>query len=127
METPYARAYRQLAETAQTNHIRLVLGNYSMAVNAQSDLQVIEFYRLRFPGVFGTIKANELHSRLVRQIAGEHPEICFVDTHPHLDGEHDKFIDTAHFTQDGDQQLAETFYAGIRRILEADLPEVKRP
>ena len=62
-----------------------------------------------------------LHSRLVEQIAQQHPGICLVDTHPHLDGEHERFVDLVHLTQEGRQQLAETFYAAIKPILEQDV------
>ena len=44
-----------------------------------------------------------------------------MDTHPNLDGDHDKFIDLMHFTQAGRQQLAETMFAGIRDLLDGDL------
>jgi hypothetical protein len=44
-----------------------------------------------------------------------------VDTHPHLDGEHEKFIDIIHLTGDGNRQLAENVFAGIRGVLEKDL------
>jgi len=40
-----------------------------------------------------------------------------VDTHPHLDGEHHKFIDPVHLTQEGRQQMAETFFAALKPLL----------
>ncbi len=120
METEYARAYEQLAECARTNHIRLVVGNFSMAVNGDSPADVIEFYRAGFPSVQWDIRANQAHSLLVGQITREHPEICPVDTHPGLDGEHEKFLDLVHFTQTGRQQLAENMFAGITNALEQD-------
>ena len=121
MNTKYARAYCELVQVAETNRVRLVLANFSMAVNRQSDPDVIEFYRTAFPFVKWQIEANRLHSTLVQEIGREHPEVCLVDTHPHLDGEHEKFIDLVHFTQAGRQQLAETFFAGIKTMLEEDL------
>ena len=42
--TEYAAAYRQLISFALTNKIRLVLANYSMAVNAGSDSRVVDFF-----------------------------------------------------------------------------------
>jgi hypothetical protein len=65
--------------------------------------------------------ANNLHSLIVSQLAAENPDICLVDTHPHLDGEHEKFIDVIHLTGEGDRQLAENMFAGIRQTLEHDL------
>jgi len=53
--------------------------------------------------------------------AAEHPEVCFVDTHPHLDGDHEKFIDLIHFTGAGDRQLAENIFTAIRGVLEHDV------
>jgi hypothetical protein len=58
---------------------------------------------------------------IVRQLAQQHPEVHFVDTHPNLDGDHDKFIDLMHLTQEGRRQLAETMFAGIKELLERDL------
>ena len=121
MQTPYAQAYRELIQSAETNGIRLVLANYSMAVNSESDRGVIEFYRGGFPVVDWWIKANEIHSQIVRQLAAEHPEICLVDTHPNLDGRHDEFVDIMHFTHEGEVQMAETMLDGIKDILARDL------
>ena len=121
MQTQYAQAYRELIQIAQTNGIRLVLANYSMAVNGQSDRGVIEFYRGGFPMVDWWIKANGIHSMIVRQLADEHREICWVDTHPHLDGAHDDFVDVMHFTHEGEQQMAETIFNGIKNVLAEEL------
>ncbi len=57
---------------------------------------------------------------MVEQLAAQHPEVCFVDTHPNLDGEHDKFIDLVHFDKSGEEQMAETFFAKIKPLLEKD-------
>jgi lysophospholipase L1-like esterase len=118
LQTRYAEAYRQLIGFAQTNNIRLVLADYSMAANESTPRRIVNFYRGRFPAIVWWIRANQVHSMIVRQLAQQHPEVRFVDTHPNLDGDHDKFIDLMHFTQDGRQQLAETMFAGIRDLLE---------
>ena len=97
------------------------LANFSLAVNRQSEPGVVEFYGATFPVVTWLIRANEVHTQLVRTLAQTHPEVCLVDTHPHLDGVHEKFVDLAHLTQAGRQQLAENIFAGIRSTLEADL------
>ncbi len=62
-QSKYARAYRQLIEAAQTNGIRLVLANFSMAVNERSAPELLEFYGTRFPAVAWMVKANEVHSQ----------------------------------------------------------------
>jgi lysophospholipase L1-like esterase len=121
MQTQYAQAYRELIRIAETNGIRLVLANYSMAVNGGSKRGVIEFYRGGFPMVDWWIKANEIHSMIVKQLAGEHREISLVDTHPNLDGEHEKFVDVMHFTHEGERQLAESMFDGIKAVLAEDL------
>jgi hypothetical protein len=88
-----------------------------MAVNAHSPQPVIEFYGDAFPALYWQIQANEMHSRLVQEIARRHPAVALLDTHPGLDGEHDKFIDPMHFAPEGDRQMAETMFEGIRGIL----------
>jgi lysophospholipase L1-like esterase len=121
LATPYAQCYRQLIETARTNHIRLALANYAMAANEQSPPPVVEFYQVGYPDAPWDIQANRVHSLIVRTLAEQHPEVCFVDTHPGLDGEHDKFIDLVHFAPAGEEQLAEAMFKALRPILEADL------
>jgi len=121
MDTEYAQGYEDLFHVALTNRIHLVLANYSMAVNAGSDPDVINFYRLAFPQVLSQIRANRVHSGIVQKLAAEHPEICLVDTHPGLDGERQEFIDLVHFTQEGREQMAETMFESIAPILKRDL------
>ncbi len=123
MQTGYAEAYRQLIQVARTNGIRLVLANYSMAVNRRSDSDVIAFYGQVFTAADWTIQLNEAHSELVEGLCREHPELGFVDTHPQLDGVHEKFIDLVHFTEAGRRQIAENVFAGIKRMVEQDCGE----
>jgi hypothetical protein len=93
-----------------------------MAVNTASDPKVIDFYRGGGTrAAYGFMRANAVHSLIVSQLAAEHPEVCFVDTHPHLDGEHEKFIDLIHLTGEGERQLAENMFAGISNVLQKDL------
>jgi lysophospholipase L1-like esterase len=122
LETVYADLYRRLIQMAQTNGIRLVVANYSMAVDRNSNPKVIEFYRSVFGGIYSIIPANEIHSELVSDLAAQHPEVCFVNTHLHLDGKNEKFIDIMHLTQEGRRQLATNIFEGIRGALEKDLP-----
>jgi lysophospholipase L1-like esterase len=121
LQSDYARLYRQLIQLAQTNQIRLVLASYSMAVTGQSDPRLINFYRQRFPAIIWWIKMNQIHSLIVEQLTKQNPEVCFVDTRPHLDGEHDNFIDLVHFNPEGERQIAETMFAGIQGILAKDV------
>jgi lysophospholipase L1-like esterase len=122
LATRYAAAYRQLIECARTNGIRLALANFSMAVNQASDPRVVDFYQGGGSrAAYGFMEANAVHSVIVSQLAAEHPEVCFIDTHPHLDGEHEKFIDLIHFTGEGERQLAENIFEGIREKLLQDI------
>lgn len=121
LDSDYAHAYRELIQITKTNHIPLVLANYSMAVNRRSLPELIEFYRLSWPAVYAFIEANEVHSQIVQKLAAQDPHITFVDTQPHLDGKSDKFYDLVHFTPEGDRQIAETFFAALRPTLEAAL------
>ncbi len=122
METKYADAYRQLIQVAATNGIRLMLANYSMALTGTSEPAVIDFYQGGYSdSVRGRIKANRVHSLILQRLAAQHPEVCLIDTRPHLDGEHEKFVDLIHFTQEGRRQLAENIFAGIRKTLENDI------
>jgi lysophospholipase L1-like esterase len=127
LETDYAQAYRDLIQIARTNGIHLVMANFSMAVNRQSDSGVVEFYRAGFPSVHWQILANEAHSRIVEELANQNPGVGFVDTHPGLDGHYQWFIDLVHFTQEGREHLAETMFNGIRQLIEEDLAKPARP
>jgi len=120
LQTSYADAYRELIDAARSRNIRLVLANFSMAVKPDSDPDIIQFYRGGFPAIYSQLKANQAHSLMVEQLAAQHPEVCFVDTHPNLDGEHDKFIDLVHFDKSGEEQMAETFFAKNKPLLEKD-------
>jgi lysophospholipase L1-like esterase len=127
MQSEYAQEYRQLIQIARTNQIRLVLANYSMAVNHTSDPKVKQFYSLTFPGIDRVIAANESHTAIVEQLGREHPEISVVDTHPNLDGRHEEYIDLVHFSEEGEAQMAENVFAGIKPLLEAELSPAPAP
>jgi lysophospholipase L1-like esterase len=116
MASRYAQAYRQLIGIARTNAITLALANFSMAVNQSSDAAVIEFYRGGFPSVYTQIGANALHAKLVNQL-GESNQLLLIDTRSALDGQHEKFIDLVHLTQEGRQSLAEVVYRAIEAPL----------
>jgi len=121
LSTRYAEAYRQLIEAVGTNGIRLILANYSMAVNQQSDSDAVEFYRTCSPSVHWQIRANVVHSELLNQLVSRYPEVRLVNTRPSLNGKPEMFIDLAHFTQAGRQQMAENIFSGLRRDFEAAL------
>lgn len=121
MDSEYAKAYERLIQIADTNHIRLVLANYSMAVNAHSPPAVINFYGSAMPGVREEINANIEHTEIVNKMVKEHTNVYFINTQPVLDGKSENFIDLVHFTQGGRQKMAELMFAGISNILETEL------
>jgi lysophospholipase L1-like esterase len=123
MDSAYAKAYRELIQICHTNQIRLVLANYCMAVNAQSDTRIADFYSSTYPSVARMVQANQFHSQMLRNLGLEHPEVALVDTQPGLDGAEDKFIDLLHFTQEGRQHIAESMFAGIKHTLEQDIAQ----
>jgi lysophospholipase L1-like esterase len=121
IETAYARDYRRLIEMCKTNRLDLVLGTFSMAVNAHSDPDVVRFYRQSFPDLQRQIKANETHSAIVRQLVREQPGVTLVDTQPFVDGQYTNFTDLVHFTQEGRQRIAEAFFESIKGTLEHEI------
>jgi lysophospholipase L1-like esterase len=121
MESQYARGYEQLIEAARTNGIRLALATYSMAIHEQSPRDVVEFYRIGETEAEWMVKANQAHNGIVRQLVRENPELGLVDTCPALDGQWGYYIDMVHFTQEGRNLLAETFFNCIRKTLEEEL------
>lgn len=121
MRTRYADCHRALYEICRTNHIRLVLATFSMAVNSKSEADLIEFYRAPFPKVYTQIRANNVLSQVIRGMAQEHPDILVVATRPHLGGKHEFFTDLVHFTQAGRDEMAEVFFEGITNVLEGAL------
>jgi lysophospholipase L1-like esterase len=121
MDTAYADDYRTLIEFSRSNHIRLALATYSMAVNADSAPDVRSFYQRTTSLLARKIKANVVHTFIVKELAHANRDVCFVDTLPALDGRSDYYIDLAHFSAAGKQRLAETMFAGIRATLEREL------
>jgi lysophospholipase L1-like esterase len=127
LETRYASCYRQLIAFAQTNHIRLALANFCMAIDEKSGRNLINFYSGFGAGTLCVrTGVNAVHSEIVQQLAEQNPGVCFIDTHPGLEGEHNKFIDIVHFTQEGRRRLAENIFAGIRQRLKEDLAQTNK-
>jgi hypothetical protein len=62
-----------------------------------------------------------MHTRLVDELTRLHPDILRVDIHPALDGRDQFFIDSMHFTQEGDRVLAQAMFERIKAFLEHDL------
>jgi len=127
MDTKYAQAYRDLIRIAETNRLKLVLANFSMAVNARSDPDVEAFYSICSPSIHYQVGANAVHSQMVRELAKQHPGVCFVDTNPHLDGQYQNFIDLFHLKNEGSRQLAENIFNGMQDVLQEELAKPPLP
>jgi lysophospholipase L1-like esterase len=115
--TAYADEYRSLIRLARSQGALLALATFNMAVNESSPEEVVDFYAQSFPEVRSAILANQLHTRLLRQLP-KPPGVHLIDTAPGVDGEYrELFIDLIHFTQPGRDRLAGNFLNGIREIL----------
>lgn len=117
LATEYARLYRDLITAAATNRIPLVLATYSMAVNEGSSKDLKEFYRATALQLGWQVRANTMHNVIVQELAERHPEIVFIDTRPHFDGQHENFIDLMHFTQPAREKMAEIMFSAIGSTL----------
>jgi lysophospholipase L1-like esterase len=126
-KTRYAECYRQLIHFARTNGIHLVMANFSMAVNPANAPDEVQFFRVLSPGTIAYMRGNVLHSELVRELGVQNPEVRIVDTHPGVDGNPEMFIDLMHLGPEGEQQVAENFFVGIRDILEKDVASSGKP
>lgn len=121
MKSAYADDYRTLIHICQERGIHLALATYSMAVNEQSDAGLKEFYHQVVHALPARIRACELHTRIIEQLAKNNPEVWLVDTRPSMDGEHIFYTDLVHFTSEGEQRMAEVMFAGIKEQLKKEL------
>jgi len=78
-------------------------------------------------GLPQVLKANEVHNLIVKKLTESNADIGFVDTHPGIDGFNDNFIDTIHFSPEGEQKMAEAFFEGIKDYLVKDLAKPVEP
>jgi lysophospholipase L1-like esterase len=121
MQTEYARLYRELMHVAREHGILLVLATYSMAVNDRSPPDVVDFYSSMHLQVALQIRANAVHTAIVRELAREEPSLVLVDTQPALDGRWEHYFDVVHLTESGERLMAETFYTAIAPTLRTAL------
>lgn len=117
MQTEYANAYRDLIRIARTNGIPLALATFSMAANAQSSPEVLRFYEISFRHTARRIKANDVHSTIVRRLCQENPDVQLVETRAYLDGKNDYFIDLVHLSPEGEPRMAETMFMQLEEFL----------
>jgi lysophospholipase L1-like esterase len=123
LETSYADRYQDLIRLTDMLGAQLVLCTFAMAVDRQSADQVVDFYRSGFPAVRWQIAANEAHSKLLRKLQSEHPQVLLIDIGSVLNGRHDHYIDLVHLTQEGRERIAETLFDRLSPLLRAELAE----
>jgi len=116
-ESRYAALYERLIRMTDDHGIPLVLASFNMAVNAESDDAVIEFYRGGFPTVLFSIQATRVHNALIEGLAREREQVHYLDISEGLDGVHENYIDLVHFTQAGRDRLAENLFSGLEPVL----------
>jgi lysophospholipase L1-like esterase len=69
------------------------------------------------------IQANAANSQLLDHLAKDFTNITLIETHPHLDGDPNQFIDLVHFNHQGELQMAENVFAGIKPVLQKALAQ----
>jgi lysophospholipase L1-like esterase len=121
LKNPYAECYQQLIDIAHTNRFRLVLANFSMAVNKDSSPAVSKFYQVGYPATPRLVEANVLHTAMVRTLATKYPRVSFIDTQHGLDGKCENFLDLVHFSPEGDRKMADVIFEGIKPLLEMEM------
>jgi lysophospholipase L1-like esterase len=121
MHRQYAELYRELIRLGHENHFQVVLANSSLAVNASSPQDVREFYGIVSRGINIWIAQNAAHNEMVKKIANA-AGVPFIDTTPNLDGnwDADLYLDLAHFTQKGNDLIAQHIFDGLVPVLQRD-------
>jgi len=121
LRSRYAELYRELIRLGRENHFQVVLANSSMAVTASSPPEVREFYGRTFLGIDLLIAKIAAHNYMIKKIA-DAEGVLFIDTTPHLAGvwDADLFLDPVHFTQKGNNLLAQHMFDGLAPVLRRD-------
>jgi len=115
-----AEAYRKLITIAQENNFRLILSTSSFAVTGSSPREAKDFYALAFPEIDESLVRHQAYNDLVRVMASDNA-ILLVDT-SELNGlwDDDFYLDLVHFTQAGNNRMAEIMFSRLASILRED-------
>jgi peptidoglycan/LPS O-acetylase OafA/YrhL/lysophospholipase L1-like esterase len=118
LKSRYAGAYRKLIALARDNDTPLVLATSSMAVDEDSPREVKDFYGAVFKPIDDIVGANAAHNRLVRLLAHE-SGVPLIDAGAGLGGawDGDLYLDIVHFTDRGNQRMAENMFGALMPIL----------
>src|SRR5258708_1369282 len=121
MESEYAVNYRKLFRIAHDEGFRVVISTSSMAVSASTPREVKDFYGSLFTGIDETIIRNSAHNEMVRRLAAIET-VPLIDTTSQLDGhwDEDLYLDLVHFTQAGNDRMAQTMFDGLTDMLRND-------
>ena len=118
LKSRYAEAYRKLIALGRENGVPVALATASMAVNESSPREVKDFYGAVFKPIDDIIAANGAHNRMVRLLAKE-SGAPLVDITGDVDGvwDDDLFLDIVHFTERGNERVAEKMFEALIPIL----------
>ena len=118
LKSRYAEAYRKLIALGRDYGVPVALATASMAVNESSPREVKDFYGAVFKPIDDIIAANAAHNRMVRLLANE-SGAPLIDMTAGVDGVwgEDLFLDIVHFTERGNERVAEKMFEALLPIL----------
>ena len=118
LNSRYAEAYRKLIALGRNSGVPVALATASMAVNESSPREVKDFYGAVFKPIDDIIAANAAHNRMVRLLAKENGA-PLIDMTAGVDGvwDDDLFLDIVHFTEKGNERVAEGMFEALLPIL----------
>ena len=120
MDSRYAGAYRKLIALSRDSGAEVVLSTSAMAVDPESPREVKDFYGVVFRPIDDIIAANAAHNRMVRMLSTEEG-VPLIDSAKDIDGawDDDLYLDIVHFTERGNERMAEIMFRGLLPVLEA--------
>ncbi len=118
LKSRYAGAYRKLIALGRENGVPVALATASMAVNESSPREVKDFYGAVFKPIDDIIAANAAHNLMVKLLATE-SGAPLIDMTAGVDGvwDDDLFLDIVHFTEKGNERVAETMFEALLPVL----------
>jgi lysophospholipase L1-like esterase len=122
LHSQYSELYRELIRLGNEHHFQVVLANSSLAVNVSSPQEVKDFYGIVENGTINLkLAQNAAHNGMVKRIANA-AGVPFIDTTPNLDGnwDADLYLDVAHFSQKGNDLIAQHIFDGLVPVLQRD-------
>jgi lysophospholipase L1-like esterase len=117
----YAKAYLSLIALGRESGVPVALATSSLAVNESSPREVKDFYGDVFKPIDDIIAANAAHNRMVSLIALK-TGAPLIDMTAGVDGvwDDDLFLDIVHFTERGNERVAEKMFEALLPVLAKD-------